>query len=125
MRVLVVDDSFTARRLLLNMLRSHRVPITHVVEAADGLDALARIGDDPPDLILCDYTMPRMDGLKFAHALRRRYDSTRVKVVMVTARAAEYLEEKARQAGVDAILGKPVNEEELLATLETLVGPQT
>lgn len=125
MRVLVVDDSFTARRLLLNLLRSHRVPITHVAEAADGLDALARIGNDPPDLILCDYTMPRMDGLKFVAALRHRYDSNRVKVVMITARLAEYLEDKARQAGVDAILGKPVHEEELLATLLTLVGPQT
>jgi two-component system chemotaxis response regulator CheY len=120
MKLLVVDDSYAARRLLINTLRMSGLALSEVYEAGDGPEALVAIAKTQPDVILCDFSMPKMDGITFVGLLRQKYDSEAVKIVMLTARGGPGIEDRARQAGVDVFLHKPVDDEELVSALGSL-----
>ncbi|MBI4511820.1 MAG: response regulator [Deltaproteobacteria bacterium] len=121
MRLLVVDDSFTMRRLLIRALRMGGLEFSDVKEAGDGLEALAAVGKDPPELIICDINMPKLDGLKFLAALRKLYNSSQCKIVMLTAKAAKATEEAARKAGADGFLAKPFVAEEIAQQIHQII----
>ncbi|MBS0427165.1 MAG: Hpt domain-containing protein [Proteobacteria bacterium] len=109
--VLVVDDSITVRRVTQRLLQreGYRVAL-----AADGLQALERLQQERPAVVLSDIEMPRMDGFDLARNIRADASLEGLPIVMITSRIAEKHREHAKLLGVDHYLGKPYSEEELL-----------
>ena len=110
--VLVVDDSITVRRVTQRLLRreGYRVAL-----AADGLQALERLAEERPAVVLSDIEMPRMDGFDLARNIRLDAKLRDLPIIMITSRIAEKHREHAKELGVNHYLGKPYSEEELLA----------
>ncbi len=109
--VMVVDDSITVRRVTQRLLKREGY---RVVMAADGLQALERLQDERPTLVLSDIEMPRMDGFDLARNIRADAAFKDLPIIMITSRIAEKHREHARELGVDHYLGKPYSEDELL-----------
>lgn len=105
MRFLVVDDSATMRRIIVNSL--DRVGYADVVEADDGATALQRFGEGGIGFIITDWNMPQMSGLDFARAVRARADGAQVPILMVTTRSAREDILAAVDAGVNNYVLKP------------------
>ncbi|HVE52104.1 MAG TPA: response regulator, partial [Ramlibacter sp.] len=110
--VLVVDDSITVRRVTQRLLvrEGYRVAL-----AADGLQALEKLADELPAVVLSDIEMPRMDGFDLARNIRGDNRLAHLPIVMITSRIAEKHREHAKELGVNHYLGKPYSEEELLS----------
>jgi chemosensory pili system protein ChpA (sensor histidine kinase/response regulator) len=110
--VLVVDDSITVRRVTQRLLQreGYRVAL-----AADGLQALERLAEERPAVVLSDIEMPRMDGFDLARNIRGDARLKQLPIIMITSRIAEKHREHAKELGVDHYLGKPYAEEELLS----------
>ena len=109
--VLVVDDSITVRRVTQRLLQREGF---RVALAADGLQALERLADELPVMVLSDIEMPRMDGFDLARNIRRDVRTADLPIVMITSRIGDKHREHARDLGVQHYLGKPYSEEELL-----------
>ena len=109
--VMVVDDSITVRRVTQRLLKREGY---RVVMAADGLQALERLQDEKPSVVLSDIEMPRMDGFDLARNIRADAAFKDLPIIMITSRIAEKHREHARELGVDHYLGKPYSEDELL-----------
>ena len=112
--VLVVDDSITVRRVTQRLLQreGYRVAL-----AADGLQALERLQQERPAVVLSDIEMPRMDGFDLVRNIRADASLSDLPVIMITSRIAEKHREHARELGVNHYLGKPYSEDELLALI--------
>jgi len=102
-RVLVVDDN----ALILDLLMKGLAPHCQTSAAADGGDALLKIVDDPPDLILCDYRMPGLDGRQLYEKLRARQQTRHIPFIFLASRSD--VEEKLRPIveGVEEFVVKP------------------
>jgi chemosensory pili system protein ChpA (sensor histidine kinase/response regulator) len=113
--VLVVDDSITVRRVTQRLLQreGYRVAL-----AADGLQALERLAEELPSVVLSDIEMPRMDGFDLARNIRMDERLKALPIVMITSRIAEKHREHAKELGVNHYLGKPYSEEELLSLVK-------
>jgi CheY-like chemotaxis protein len=109
LRVLVIDDDKVTRRLISSMLDS--IGVLDVQVEADGKSALNLMGRHPVDLIISDFEMEPMDGLEFTLRVRRDPHSTNpyVPIIMMTAHADRPTVKKARDAGVNAFVAKPVS----------------
>jgi CheY-like chemotaxis protein len=125
MKLLIVDDSFATRRLIINSLRMGGLKVSSVKEAGDGLEAMAAVGSEPPDLIVCDLNMPKLDGLKFIKMLRQKYDAKKVKIVLLTARASKPIEKMALDSGAQLVMDKPFDAEKLIKELKRLAPEET
>jgi chemosensory pili system protein ChpA (sensor histidine kinase/response regulator) len=112
--VLVVDDSLSVRRVVSRALERHG---WRVREARDGLQALEIVRQEPPDVLLLDVEMPRMDGYELASILKKPGPYQAIPIVMLTSRAGEKHRRKALEIGVDAYLVKPYQEAELVRVL--------
>jgi len=119
-RVLVVDDSVVVRGIVSKMLRED--PSIEVVgTAADGVIALAKLKQHDVDVILLDIEMPRMDGFEVARQVRHDVRLVNLPIVMISSRTGDKHKEHATELGVNRFLGKPFQENELLATIDELV----
>ena len=114
-RVLVVDDDQTIRRTLRINLRARGY---EVEEVASGRDALSTLEDAPPDLVILDLGLPKLDGMEVARRLRAADD---VPILMLTARDALEARVEGLDAGADDYLVKPFERQELLARLRALL----
>jgi chemosensory pili system protein ChpA (sensor histidine kinase/response regulator) len=112
--VLVVDDSLTVRRVTQRLLAREGY---RVMLAKDGLDALERLAEELPAVVLSDIEMPRMDGFDLVRNLRADPKLADLPVIMITSRIAQKHREYAAQLGVNHYLGKPYSEEELLGLI--------
>ena len=110
--ILVVDDSITVRRVTQRLLQREGY---RVVLAADGLQALERLQDERPTVVLTDIEMPRMDGFDLTRNIRSDAHLKDLPIVMITSRIAEKHREHAKELGVDHYLGKPYSEDELMS----------
>jgi chemosensory pili system protein ChpA (sensor histidine kinase/response regulator) len=117
--VMVVDDSITMRKVTGRVLERHNF---EVATAKDGLDALERMADVIPDLMLLDIEMPRMDGFELATAMKADPRMRDVPIVMITSRTGDKHRERAMQIGVQGYLGKPYQEAELMRNVFELLG---
>ena len=109
--ILVVDDSITVRRVTQRLLQREGY---RVAMAADGLQALERLQEERPAVVLSDIEMPRMDGFDLARNIRADARLSGLPIIMITSRIAEKHREHAKQLGVDHYLGKPYSEDELM-----------
>ena len=112
--VLVVDDSLTVRRVTQRLLVREGY---RVVLAKDGMDALERLAEEVPQVILSDIEMPRMDGFDLVRNIRADARLRDLPVIMITSRIAQKHRDYAAELGVDHYLGKPYAEDDLLALI--------
>lgn len=120
-RILVVDDEADFSELLQFRLRNFHYD---VVAAATGVEALEKVRQEPPHLILMDLMLPDFDGLTLCEILRRQASTRDTPIIMISAVSTEITRCSARIAGARAFLGKPLAFETLVALLEKLLEPQ-
>jgi chemosensory pili system protein ChpA (sensor histidine kinase/response regulator) len=116
--IMVVDDSLTVRKITSRMLIRAGY---QVVTATDGVDALEKLEECTPDVMLLDIEMPRMDGFALARELRRDPKTQDLPIIMITSRTADKHRDYAMQLGVNTYLGKPYQEDELLQNIADFV----
>ena len=112
--VMVVDDSLTVRKISGRLLARHGY---HVLTAKDGVDALEQLATVLPDVMLLDIEMPRMDGFDLARNIRGDSRLKHIPLIMITSRTAGKHRQMAAEIGVDHYLGKPYDEDDLLACI--------
>ena len=118
-RILVVDDNPSSRELVRFALE--REPEYEIDEAADGRDAICRIRQVLPDLILMDIQMPEMDGSETLRQIRAHPSCRLVPVVAITAFAMLDDRQKAFEAGFDGYFAKPINIAALRTQIDSLL----
>jgi chemosensory pili system protein ChpA (sensor histidine kinase/response regulator) len=112
--VMVVDDSLTVRKITGRMLAREGYEF---VTAKDGVDALQQLQDVRPSVILLDVEMPRMDGFEFARNVRLDEATKAIPIIMITSRTADKHRNRAIELGVNEYMGKPYQEDQLLALI--------
>ena len=116
--VLIVEDNLMNLELIVQLLSDDY----HVRTARDGRQGLDMAGRTPPDLILMDLSLPVLDGWEATRQLKADARLAHIPVVALTAHAMPGDDERARAAGCDDVLTKPIDEDLLFATLERHLG---
>lgn len=117
--VMVVDDSLTMRKVTGRILERHNFEVS---VARDGVEALERLEERVPDLMLLDIEMPRMDGYELATAMRADPRYRDIPIVMITSRSGDKHRQRAFEIGVQRYLGKPYQELDLMRNVYDLLG---
>jgi two-component system, cell cycle response regulator DivK len=118
-RILVVEDVEYNRDLLVQLLEDEY----EILTAADGAAGIEVAARHRPDLILMDLSLPGVDGWEATRRLKTSPGTAAIPVIALTAHAMQGDEEKARACGCDDYLTKPIDEDQLFATLARLLGP--
>ena len=116
--VMVVDDSITVRKVTTRLLERHNMLVS---TAKDGVDAVAKLQDEVPDVMLLDIEMPRMDGYELAQHIRNNERLMGIPIIMITSRTGEKHRQRAMDIGVNSYLGKPYQESELMENINSLL----
>jgi two-component system chemotaxis response regulator CheY len=119
MRIMVVDDSTAMRMIVLRTLRKAGFRNHTFMEAADGADALEAIKNDPPDLVLSDWNMPKLSGIDLLKQLRA--EGSEVKFGFVTSEFTQEMRDMSRDAGALFLIGKPFSEDTFREVLEPFI----
>ena len=106
MKILIVDDDATTRKLLGLFLKAKGYEVAY---AENGLDGLEKIGTAEPNLIISDLNMPYMDGIEFVKTVRADPQRAELPILMVTTEGDPEERERAMAAGVNGYLIKPVS----------------
>lgn len=120
--VLVVDDSLTVRKITTRLLTREGF---RVDSAKDGVDALEKMRDLIPDVVLLDVEMPRMDGFELARVMRNDARLKSIPIIMITSRTADKHRNHALEIGVNVYLGKPYQEQQLLDSIAEQLNLET
>ena len=116
--IMVVDDSLTVRKISGRLLARHGY---HVLTAKDGVDAMEQLGEVIPDVMLVDIEMPRMDGFDLTRNIRSSARLKHIPIIMITSRSADKHRSHAAQIGVNYYMGKPYDEDQLLANIRACI----
>lgn len=119
LRVLIVDDSFTSRRIMRQMLE--RMGIEQFSEAENGREAIELIETEFFDLIVTDYNMPEVDGEQLSQFIRNQSTQQSVPVLMVTSETDTSRLAGIAQSGVSAVFDKPITVESLRETIQRVL----
>lgn len=114
-KVLVVEDSSTTRKVIAITLNQNGFEI---VEARDGLEALSKLNELKPDLILLDIILPKMDGYKILSIIKGNPELRDIPVIMLTSKDGIFNKVKGKVAGSAAYLTKPFDPQQLVETIE-------
>ena len=117
-RIMVIDDSASLRKAVSKTLSQAGYD---VVEAEDGVDALAKLDGQRVHLMICDVNMPNMDGIEFVKALKKRSAYKFVPVLMLTTDSKESSKLLGQLAGAKAWVVKPFRPEQVLKAVSRLV----
>lgn len=117
--VMVVDDSLTMRKVTSRVLERHNFEVS---AARDGVEALEKLEERVPDLMLLDIEMPRMDGYELATTMKADPRFKDVPIVMITSRTGDKHRQRAFDIGVQRYLGKPYQELDLMRNVYDLLG---
>lgn len=120
--VLVVDDSPDIRELLRRLLSAQGY---HVLEAADGNDALSMARRHRPDVIMLDLCLPGLDGWEAARRIRAEPALEEIPIIAVTGYALSSATQAALDAGCHCVLAKPFDLNEIVRTVETMLASHT
>jgi DNA-binding response OmpR family regulator len=115
-KIMIVDDDPNVRELVSVLLQNHGF---ETCEAIDGRDAMQKITNDNPDLVIIDIMMPNMDGFELCHNLRRYYEN--MPVLMLTAKGELASKVKGFGLGADDYLTKPFEGDELILRIQALL----
>ena len=120
MVVMVVEDSSTMRQLICHALR--RIDGIVLVEASDGNDALKKLTEITPDVLLTDINMPNMDGFALIRAVRDRPGLQKLPIIVLTTAGATQDLEKAKTLEVAGYVTKPVKPDAIISAVRNAVG---
>ncbi len=115
----MVDDSRVAREVIKVYLIAKDVT---VLDAVDGLDALEKVRAEPPDLVVADMRLPRLDGAALCEALRKDPATRAIPVVILTANGDAETRRRARSAGAREVLQKPIQPHALIEAVNRHLG---
>jgi CheY-like chemotaxis protein len=118
-KILLVDDSSTARLLARMVLQESSYD---VITARDGVEGVEKAKLEKPDLILLDVMMPNMDGIEACKRLRDEPSTSAIPIIMVTTRGEEGIAEASYAYGCNEFVTKPVDPAELLAKVRNCLG---
>jgi len=124
-RALIIDDSSVMRKIVERSLRQAGVELSKVSEAGNGAEALAVLGKESVDLILCDINMPVMDGLEFVKQLPTVDGAKGVPVVMITTEGSENHVVQALSAGARGYIRKPFTPEQVKEHVLPVIGKKS
>lgn len=119
MRILVVDDFATMRKVIRNLLR--QIGYQEVIEAEDGVSALRELRSQRIDFIISDWNMPNMSGIDFLRAVRADSELSSIPFLMVTAESLKDNVVEAVKAGVSNYIVKPFTAEVLNEKIEKII----
>ena len=120
LKFLIVDDFSTMRRIVRNLLKE--LGFTNVDEAEDGQVALGRAQGQKFNAVVTDVNMPNMDGISLIRALRGLPDYKFTPMLMLTTESAADKKAEGKAAGATGWLVKPFNPEQLVATVQKVLG---
>lgn len=113
--VLVVDDSMTSRRIVVNMMKLHRYKI---LQAKDGVEAIKVLLDNPDvKMLITDYNMPVMDGFELVQNLRVKYGKSELVIIGISSEGDGHLTAQFIKAGANDFIKKPFNHEEFFCRI--------
>lgn len=118
MKILIVDDDKTTRKLLGLYLKSKGFEIA---QAENGLDGLEKLGSENVNMVISDLNMPYMDGIEFVKAVRAESQWSNLPILMVTTEMDTAERERAFAAGVNGYLTKPVSAEAVMQNIRTIL----
>jgi len=119
--VMVVDDMSTSRGLIIMALEE--MGIRKIDHRTDGASALASLTANPAHLVISDYNMPGMDGLRLLRALRENRLTQRIGFILVSGRVTEDIVTTGRQLGMNNYIAKPFSTPQLRSCIQAVVGP--
>lgn len=120
MKVMIVDDFATMRRILRNILK--QIGFKNIIEADDGKNALKELKKEKVDLIMCDWNMPEMPGIELLKNVRSDDELKDIPFVMVTAEAQKDNIVEAVKSGVSNYVVKPFTAETITEKLNKVFG---
>ena len=123
LKTLVVDDQQTMRMLVRSGLQ--QLGFRELHDAIDGENALQVAAQIPPDLVISDLNMPKLDGLGLLRAIRAYPPTSKAAFIMLTGQGDKEIVQKAIQFGVNNFLVKPFNIATLRGKIEAVLGPLT
>lgn len=118
MKFMLVDDSNAMRRIQKNVLE--KLGIADIVEACDGKDAFEKVIDNPPDVMLLDVNMPRMDGFELLKNLRGMDKFSSIKIIMCTSESEKSKIMEAIKLGANNYVVKPFTPDVLKEKLKDM-----
>jgi PAS domain S-box-containing protein len=126
LHVLIAEDNPVNRKLVTTLLRKRGHVVRAVENGREAVEAIEASANAPFDLVLMDIQMPEMSGFEAAHAVREREKGSdqRLPLIALTAHAMQGDRERCLAAGLDGYLAKPIDVEELIATVERFGGPE-
>ena len=116
--ILVIEDHEFNRDLLVQILEDDYT----ILVAEDGAEGVARAASEKPDLILMDFGMPVMDGWEATRTIKAQVALQHIPIIAITSHAMVGDEERARLAGCDDYMAKPIDEDALLAKIRHFIG---
>ena len=118
MKILIVDDSSTMRKIVMRTLRQAGFSGDEVVEAGDGVEGLSKLDEGSVDLIFSDVNMPNMNGMDFIKAIRERDDCSSIPVIMVTTEGGDEAMKGAMELGASGYVVKPFTADQIKEVVE-------
>lgn len=116
--VMVVEDSVTQREMISNLLKDSGLQVT---VASDGVEALERVQQSCPDLVVLDIVMPRMNGYELCRRLKSDPKTQKISIVMCSSKGEEFDRYWGMKQGADAYIAKPFQPTELVGTVKQLL----
>ena len=119
--ILVVEDSRTQRQVISDLLKSSGLNVTVACDGVEALDMLTKPESIPPDLVVLDIVMPRMNGYELCRRLKSDKKTENVPVVMCSTKGEEFDRYWGMKQGADAYIAKPFEPVELIGTVKQLL----
>jgi two-component system chemotaxis response regulator CheY len=113
MKILIVDDSSTMRKIVMRTLRQAGYDGEDIVEAGDGVEGLGKLGEGGIDLVLSDVNMPNMNGMDFIKAIRSQDEWSAVPIIMVTTEGGDDAMKGAMELGANGYVVKPFTADQI------------
>jgi two-component system, OmpR family, alkaline phosphatase synthesis response regulator PhoP len=117
-KVLIIEDDPATTRLVDYSLRHHGY---QVITAANGLEGIRKAKSEAPDLVILDVMLPGMDGFEICHRLRTEPATSKIKILMFSAKTQDADRETGMKMGADDYLTKPAAPAEIVARVEKLL----
>ncbi|OIP44698.1 MAG: hypothetical protein AUK47_00540 [Deltaproteobacteria bacterium CG2_30_63_29] len=117
-RILIVEDNADTRELLCEQLADD---LYELVTAEDGQDAILRVGEIAPDVVVMDVMMPHLDGFETSRYLKLRFQERFMPILLLTAKSDVESKEQGARYGCDDYRGKPYTRQQLLSSVELLL----
>ena len=120
-KVLIVDDEAYIRLLIEQTLEDLEDQGVEIFTADNGVDALAIIQAERPELVFLDVMMPKMNGFDVCQAVKRELKMADVYIILLTAKGQEYDKQRGEQVGADIYLTKPFDPDQLLDMAQVIL----